>query len=67
MRLLISTLVLFLTAVASPQLIASAGDQVIGEWKDALGAIGAGYELVLTDQPYAIPLRHAFGARDRRA
>jgi hypothetical protein len=42
-------------------------DQVIGEWKDALGAIGAGYELVLTDQPYAIPLRHAFGARERRA
>jgi uncharacterized protein (DUF58 family) len=41
-------------------------DQVIGEWKDALGAIGAGYELVLTDQPYAIPLRHAFGARERR-
>jgi len=42
-------------------------DQVIQEWKDALGAIGAGYELVLTDQPYAVPLRHAFGARERRA
>jgi uncharacterized protein (DUF58 family) len=42
-------------------------DQVVGEWKDALGAMGAGYELVLTDQPYAIPLRHAFGARERRA
>ena len=41
-------------------------DQVIEEWKDALGAIGAGYELVLTDQPYAIPLRHAFRARERR-
>jgi hypothetical protein len=41
-------------------------DQVIQEWKDALGAIGAGYELVLTDQPYAMPLRHAFGARERR-
>ena len=41
-------------------------DQVIGEWKDALGAIGAGYDLVLTDQPYAIPLRRAFGARERR-
>ena len=33
MRLLISTLVLFLTAVASPELMASAGDQVIGEWR----------------------------------
>jgi uncharacterized protein (DUF58 family) len=41
-------------------------DEVIAEWKDALGALGAGYELVLTDQPYAIPLRHAFGARERR-
>ena len=42
-------------------------DEVIAEWKEALGALGAGYELVLTDQPYAIPLRHAFGARERRA
>ena len=34
MRILISTLVLFLTAVVSSQLIAaSAGDQVIGEWR----------------------------------
>ena len=33
MRLLISILVLFLTAVASPQLAASDGDQVIGEWR----------------------------------
>jgi uncharacterized protein (DUF58 family) len=42
-------------------------DEVIAEWKDALGALGAGYELVLTDQPYSIPLRLAFGARERRA
>jgi uncharacterized protein (DUF58 family) len=41
-------------------------DDVIAEWRDALGAIGAGYELILTDQPYAIPLRLAFGARERR-
>ena len=39
---------------------------VIAEWRDALGAMGAGYELVLTDQPYAIPLRRAFDARQRR-
>jgi uncharacterized protein (DUF58 family) len=39
---------------------------VIAEWRDALGALGAGYELVLTDQPYAIPLRRAFDARQRR-
>lgn len=39
---------------------------VILEWREALGAMGAGYELVLTDQPYALPLRRAFGARQRR-
>jgi uncharacterized protein (DUF58 family) len=39
---------------------------VIEEWREALGAMGAGYELVLTDQPYALPLRHAFEARQRR-
>ncbi len=42
-------------------------DRVIAEWKDRLGALGAGYELILTDQPYSIPLRLAFGARERRA
>ena len=41
-------------------------DHVIAEWKDRLGALGAGYEVILTDQPYAIPLRLAFGARERR-
>jgi uncharacterized protein (DUF58 family) len=41
-------------------------DDVIAEWRDALGAIGAGYEVILTDRPYAIPLRLAFGARERR-
>jgi len=42
-------------------------EKVIAEWKDRLGALGAGYELILTDQPYAIPLRLAFGARERRS
>jgi uncharacterized protein (DUF58 family) len=41
-------------------------DHVIAEWKERLGALGAGYELILTDQAYAIPLRLAFGARERR-
>ena len=41
-------------------------DHVIAEWKDRLGALGGGYEVILTDQPYAIPLRLAFGARERR-
>jgi uncharacterized protein (DUF58 family) len=39
---------------------------VITEWRERLGAMGAGYELVLTDQPYALPLRRAFEARQRR-
>jgi uncharacterized protein (DUF58 family) len=39
---------------------------VIDEWRTALGAMGARYELVLTDQPYAVPLRRAFDARQRR-
>jgi len=42
-------------------------DHVIAEWKHRLGALGAGYEVILTDQPFAIPLRLAFGARERRA
>ncbi|MEP6622420.1 MAG: DUF58 domain-containing protein [bacterium] len=40
--------------------------EVVGEWRDALAAVGATYELVLTDQPYAMPLRKAFDARQRR-
>jgi uncharacterized protein (DUF58 family) len=40
--------------------------EVIAEWREALGAMGAGYELVLTDQPYAVALRRAFDARLRR-
>lgn len=39
---------------------------VIAEWRDALAAMGAGYELVLTDQPYSVALRRAFDARQRR-
>ncbi|MFI5257442.1 MAG: DUF58 domain-containing protein [Gemmatimonadales bacterium] len=39
---------------------------VIAEWRHALAAMGARYELVLTDQPYVVPLRHAFDARQRR-
>ncbi len=41
-------------------------DRVIVEWRESLAAMGAGYELVLTDQPYLVPLRRAFDARQRR-
>ena len=40
--------------------------EVVAEWRDALAAVGASYELVLTDQPYTMPLRKAFDARQRR-
>ncbi len=41
-------------------------EAVIGEWHSALGAMGARYEVVLTDQPYATPLRRVFDARQRQ-
>ena len=40
-------------------------DAVIDEWRSALAAMGAGYDVVLTDQPYAVALRRAFDARAR--
>lgn len=39
---------------------------VIAEWREALAAMGAGYELVSTDQPYSLALRRAFDVRQRR-
>jgi uncharacterized protein (DUF58 family) len=41
--------------------------EVVSEWRDALLAMGATHELVLTDEPYTMPLRKAFDARQRRA
>jgi uncharacterized protein (DUF58 family) len=38
-------------------------DEVIGEWRAMLSSIGAGYELIFTDSPFGVPLRHAFAAR----
>ncbi len=35
----------------------------IREWRDRLGASGAAYQLVLTDQPFGVALRSAFAAR----
>ncbi len=40
--------------------------EVLTEWREALAAMGASHELVLTDQPYTMPLRRAFDARQRR-
>jgi hypothetical protein len=38
-------------------------NEVIGEWRTMLSSIGANYELVLTDEPFGVPLRRAFAAR----
>ena len=38
-------------------------DHVIAEWRRVFGGLGAGYEVVGTDQPFGVPLRRAFAAR----
>jgi hypothetical protein len=40
-------------------------DEVIQEWRDMLAASGVGYEVVLTDQSFGLPLRRAFAARQQ--
>lgn len=40
-------------------------DEVIQEWRDLLAASGVGYEVVLTDASFGLPLRQAFAARQR--
>ncbi len=42
-------------------------DAALAEWRAALARAGASYELFLTDQPFGLPLRTAFAARQRRA
>jgi uncharacterized protein (DUF58 family) len=37
---------------------------VMDEWRRTLGGLGAGYEVVDTDQPFGVPLRRAFAARE---
>jgi len=39
---------------------------VIDEWRARFAAVGAFYEPVLTDQPFTVPLRRAFAARQRQ-
>lgn len=40
-------------------------DAVIAEWRQLLGRLGVGYEVVDTTAPFAVPLRRAFAARER--
>ena len=40
-------------------------DEVITEWRDMLTSAGVSYEVLLTDEPFGVPLRRAFAARQR--
>jgi uncharacterized protein (DUF58 family) len=40
-------------------------NDVIDEWQSALSAMGAGYDVILTDEPYAHALRRTLDARAR--
>jgi uncharacterized protein (DUF58 family) len=40
-------------------------DTAIAEWRSRLAALGVGYEVVFTDQPFGVPLRKAFASRQR--
>ena len=37
----------------------------IEEWRQRLAALGAGYEVIRTNQPFGVPLRKAFATRQR--
>ncbi|HET8769891.1 MAG TPA: DUF58 domain-containing protein [Gemmatimonadaceae bacterium] len=39
--------------------------EAIDEWRTRFSAAGAFYETVMTDQPFGVPLRRAFAARQR--
>lgn len=39
--------------------------EAIREWRALFASAGAGHELVLTDQPFGVPLRRAFASRQR--
>ena len=40
-------------------------EEAIGEWRETLQSTGAGYEVFTTDEPFGVPLRKAFAARQR--
>jgi uncharacterized protein (DUF58 family) len=40
-------------------------DEVIAEWRDTLGSAGVSYEVLSTADPFGVPLRRAFSARER--
>lgn len=40
-------------------------DEAVDEWRSRFAAAGAFYETIMTDQPFGVPLRRAFAARQR--
>lgn len=40
-------------------------DEVIAEWRSLLAAAGASYEVVITNEPFGVPLRRAFARRQQ--
>ena len=40
-------------------------NEAIDEWRARFAAAGAFYEPIMTDQPFGVPLRRAFAARQR--
>jgi uncharacterized protein (DUF58 family) len=40
-------------------------DAAVREWRNSLAAVGAAYEIILTDAPFGVPLRRAFAVRQR--
>ena len=40
-------------------------ETAIEEWRSMLASLGAGYEVVFTDNPFGVPLRRAFANRQR--
>jgi uncharacterized protein (DUF58 family) len=40
-------------------------EEVIGEWRDMLASAGVSYQVLDTSEPFGLPLRRAFAARER--
>jgi uncharacterized protein (DUF58 family) len=40
-------------------------EEVIEEWRTLFGSMGASYEVVVTNEPFGVPLRRAFAARQQ--
>jgi hypothetical protein len=40
-------------------------ERAIEEWRERFAAMGAVYELIMTDSPFGVPLRRAFATRQR--